>query len=484
LLYDFCGSPGFFAPEIVIDKEQGYKGMNVDVWGVGCILLELRIGHDLFNKEWMRVYDYKGYSRPTKFRRRIQEGLNSVLRLLVEKNDSGLPPKGAATEPERVNATGSEVQGQEVTVDVDLLSQMLELDPGSRISAADAMRHRWFGTSKPMPRTSQLVKMHSSVNGKSNSSDYSGMSTPSTETERTLALQRASGESASNLEPPFKLGTSSHGSAASTRVTLGDAEDGVDATGGGHTGGGHTGGGDTDGGQQRASSSKEEDLPPLSPRVAQRSPNMVLRPVGNLVVDCSVQSSMTREPEEMASPDDSLESLRSPHSGGRVGKGDGGRDNENGTVNYVEITMSKRERERFTVNHMPPVEPDTPNMRSARKGLRAIEASPMTSSGRAKRGHAHELAGADGQFGPTSLVRDGERGDPLSPASLGLSTVVNGGAELVKSASSSPPSLSVPQAAERKRSVGDPSCFPGSAIATKSILEELSVAGAVMPSLA
>ena len=46
-MLDFCGSPGFFAPEIVIDKEQGYKGMNVDVWGVGCILLELRIGHDL-----------------------------------------------------------------------------------------------------------------------------------------------------------------------------------------------------------------------------------------------------------------------------------------------------------------------------------------------------------------------------------------------------------------------------------------------------
>ena len=411
----------------------------------------------------MRVYDYKGYSRPTKFRRRIQEGLHNVLRLLVEKNQSGLPTKEAGVEPERVNAIGSEVERPEVAVDVELLSQMLELDPRNRISAADAMRHGWFGTCEPVPRHSQLVNMHSSVNGNSNSSYYSSTSTPSTDTERTLSLQRASNESASNPELLSKLHTSSVGSAASTSVTRGDAKDDVDATGRE---------------QVRPRPSKEEDLPPLSPRGTRRPPNTISRPVGNLAVDCSAQSSTAHAPDRVASPD-SLESLRSPHSGG-VGKGDSRGDNENGIINYGEITMSKRERERFTVNHMPPVEPNTPDMRSARKGLRTIEASPVTSSGRAKRDHAQQLTGADGQPGSSFFVRGEERGGPLSPVSLGASTV-DAGAEPVESAPSSLSSPSVPLAMERKRSVGDPSYFPGSAIATNSIREELSVTGAVMP---
>lgn len=40
MLHDFCGSPGFFAPEILL--HECYDGMKADVWSLGCILLEVR----------------------------------------------------------------------------------------------------------------------------------------------------------------------------------------------------------------------------------------------------------------------------------------------------------------------------------------------------------------------------------------------------------------------------------------------------------
>lgn len=39
MLRDFCGSPGFFAPEILLS--ECYDGMKADVWSLGCILLEV-----------------------------------------------------------------------------------------------------------------------------------------------------------------------------------------------------------------------------------------------------------------------------------------------------------------------------------------------------------------------------------------------------------------------------------------------------------
>eukprot|EP00596_Hydrurales_sp_CCMP1899_P003596 CAMPEP_0119038458 /NCGR_PEP_ID=MMETSP1177-20130426/7418_1 /TAXON_ID=2985 /ORGANISM="Ochromonas sp, Strain CCMP1899" /LENGTH=804 /DNA_ID=CAMNT_0007001095 /DNA_START=485 /DNA_END=2900 /DNA_ORIENTATION=+ len=53
----FCGSAGFFAPEMIIAGE--YDGGKVDVWSIGCILLELLFGYRRFTDEWMVAYDYE-----------------------------------------------------------------------------------------------------------------------------------------------------------------------------------------------------------------------------------------------------------------------------------------------------------------------------------------------------------------------------------------------------------------------------------------
>jgi serine/threonine protein kinase len=78
-LRDFCGSPGFFAPEMLL--ADSYDGFKADVWSVGCILLEVRsattsvyakglsmltkiwcdgqlvLGNAAFSSEWMAIYD-------------------------------------------------------------------------------------------------------------------------------------------------------------------------------------------------------------------------------------------------------------------------------------------------------------------------------------------------------------------------------------------------------------------------------------------
>ena len=53
MLTDFCGSPGFFAPEIILSKE--YNGQSADYWSIGCILLELLVGNAEFEQWWIPV---------------------------------------------------------------------------------------------------------------------------------------------------------------------------------------------------------------------------------------------------------------------------------------------------------------------------------------------------------------------------------------------------------------------------------------------
>lgn len=54
MFHDFCGSPGFFAPEMFIDN--CYDGKQADIWSVGCILLESLLGHEEFANSWMTAY--------------------------------------------------------------------------------------------------------------------------------------------------------------------------------------------------------------------------------------------------------------------------------------------------------------------------------------------------------------------------------------------------------------------------------------------
>lgn len=56
---DFCGTPGFFAPELI--NNSTFNACKTDLWSIGCILLELFIGEHLFLEYWVKQCYRKEY---------------------------------------------------------------------------------------------------------------------------------------------------------------------------------------------------------------------------------------------------------------------------------------------------------------------------------------------------------------------------------------------------------------------------------------
>ena len=80
-LNEFCGSPGFFAPEMI--TQGTYEGDKADMWSVGCIMLELIMGHELFCEIWMYSYDYDTLQSPEKFADEIAVALKALPEALL-----------------------------------------------------------------------------------------------------------------------------------------------------------------------------------------------------------------------------------------------------------------------------------------------------------------------------------------------------------------------------------------------------------------
>ncbi|GMI06397.1 hypothetical protein TrLO_g3734 [Triparma laevis f. longispina] len=112
-LSEFCGSPGFFAPEMVLGGGK-YNGLAVDVWSIGCILLELTLGHDVFCKSWMSAYDFEIIQRPSAFEDSIHEAVENL----------NLDSMNAHME--------------------DFIKQLLVIDPECRASSESLLECAWF----------------------------------------------------------------------------------------------------------------------------------------------------------------------------------------------------------------------------------------------------------------------------------------------------------------------------------------------------
>mmetsp|Transcript_28657 Transcript_28657/g.57332 ORF Transcript_28657/g.57332 Transcript_28657/m.57332 type:complete len:736 (+) Transcript_28657:30-2237(+) len=112
-LSEFCGSPGFFAPEMVLGGGK-YNGLLVDVWSIGCIMLELSLGHDIFCKSWMSAYDFDIIQRPSAFEDAIDTAV-SDLKL--------------------------ELMNEEM---VEFIRKVLVIDPSKRISSEEMLDLSWF----------------------------------------------------------------------------------------------------------------------------------------------------------------------------------------------------------------------------------------------------------------------------------------------------------------------------------------------------
>ena len=122
-LTDFCGSPGFFAPEMITAKS--YNGFKCDIWSLGCILMELVVGHENFATLWMSVYDVNVLSDAEVFVEKIVKSRNELFEVLETSEDCEHISNGCK----------------------ELLKQLLDFDALKRPAAMNAYTCKWVAES-------------------------------------------------------------------------------------------------------------------------------------------------------------------------------------------------------------------------------------------------------------------------------------------------------------------------------------------------
>ena len=128
-LTDFVGSPCFFAPEILLDGS--YDGRAADVWSLGCVMLEMLLGHAAFSQVWCPPYDQ--LKNDDKFRSAIHVAVQEV--------------KAGCTE-----CTRSPLYL--------LLDKILELQPYRRMSIEDVCQMEYFDLMQTSPNGhSKMLRM-------------------------------------------------------------------------------------------------------------------------------------------------------------------------------------------------------------------------------------------------------------------------------------------------------------------------------------
>ena len=113
-LSDFCGSPGFFAPEMI--TEGAYDGEKIDVWSVGCVLLELVLGHERFCDVWMSSYELDVMRDKKRFAEDVDESVQYLPKVLEDFS------------PELV----------------DFIVAILKIDSKERLTSKEACQHVWM----------------------------------------------------------------------------------------------------------------------------------------------------------------------------------------------------------------------------------------------------------------------------------------------------------------------------------------------------
>jgi len=130
-LTDFCGSPGFFAPEML--THSFYHGEKADVWSLGCILLEMVLGHEKFCDFWMVAYDYEVLQDPLGFKGIISDTVESLPDVLKFSDNLN-----------------------------SFILNMLKIDPKDRLSIREVWESPWLKAMKSNSPSSPLSRAASS----------------------------------------------------------------------------------------------------------------------------------------------------------------------------------------------------------------------------------------------------------------------------------------------------------------------------------
>merc|ERR1711871_1731118 len=105
-LTEFCGSPGFFAPEMI--TQSSYYGDQADIWSIGCVILELVLGHEMFCDNWMAAYDYEVLQDKLSFINAVRDALRKLYPIGARHRcGSDMTSESPANTPRRGQKSGS-----------------------------------------------------------------------------------------------------------------------------------------------------------------------------------------------------------------------------------------------------------------------------------------------------------------------------------------------------------------------------------------
>jgi serine/threonine protein kinase len=121
----FCGSPGFFPPEMVTARD--YDPFRVDIWSVGCVAVELLLGREWFSTHWMPN------SKLTDAPRKFEAGVVASL----DRLDADLAAAGCSE------------------LCAEFVKSALALNPNDRPSIEDLAATPWIARSPHLVRISR-----------------------------------------------------------------------------------------------------------------------------------------------------------------------------------------------------------------------------------------------------------------------------------------------------------------------------------------
>eukprot|EP00586_Coscinodiscus_wailesii_P019567 CAMPEP_0172507774 /NCGR_PEP_ID=MMETSP1066-20121228/206421_1 /TAXON_ID=671091 /ORGANISM="Coscinodiscus wailesii, Strain CCMP2513" /LENGTH=622 /DNA_ID=CAMNT_0013285453 /DNA_START=656 /DNA_END=2524 /DNA_ORIENTATION=+ len=130
-LSELCGSPGFFAPEMLLG-DGPYDGFKTDVWSIGCIMLELTRGHDEFCKTWMTSYDLVVLQGDDAFQSSLQRNIAGLETLFLEETG------------DRDDMMTTEEEEEERLTKANFIGKLLVMDPEERMTSREMLDHPWL----------------------------------------------------------------------------------------------------------------------------------------------------------------------------------------------------------------------------------------------------------------------------------------------------------------------------------------------------
>ena len=157
-LTDFSGSPGFVAPEMVTD--ESYDGRFVDAWSLGCLVLELVVGHGTFDHVWMSAYSHDTMADRDAFARALANALRLLRALPQFRAPAAALADPTAEAPLQLNALGG------------FLFALLEVPPTKRADIRRVHTHPWLATVEA--RESALARAEAVACGDAAHLDASG----------------------------------------------------------------------------------------------------------------------------------------------------------------------------------------------------------------------------------------------------------------------------------------------------------------------